>query len=58
MSSLESNPIKLRYEDGIATILLNRPNNLNIFNSQALEELNKTLDEIEQNPKVKVDSLL
>ncbi|MGC9111864.1 3-hydroxyacyl-CoA dehydrogenase/enoyl-CoA hydratase family protein [Acidilobus sp.] len=44
----------VRYEKPIAWIILNRPNKLNAINVDMINELSQTLDEIEQNPDVRV----
>jgi enoyl-CoA hydratase len=54
--------IKMAYEniifevrdDGVAVLTVNRPKSLNALNPQTLEEIDRALDEVEQNDKIKV----
>lgn len=48
------NLIVYQTENGIATISLNNPSHLNIFSTEALEQMNSILDKISQDPTVKV----
>ncbi|MGC9210136.1 MAG: 3-hydroxyacyl-CoA dehydrogenase/enoyl-CoA hydratase family protein [Acidilobus sp.] len=48
------NTIIVRYEKPIAWIILNRPSKLNAISPEMIRELDQTLDEIEQNPDVRV----
>lgn len=48
------NLIEYKVTKGIATISLNNPSQLNIFSTEALEQLNANLDKAGQDPKVKV----
>ncbi len=43
-----------KIENGIATILLNNPDHLNIFSTQALEQMNEILKKISHDTEVKV----
>lgn len=49
--------IALRIEGPIAHIRLNRPDKLNAINHEMLLELHRALDEVEQNPAVRVVTL-
>jgi len=40
-------------ENGICTIIINRPDKLNALNKTVLDELNKVLDEIASNPEIR-----
>ncbi len=40
-------------ENGILTIMINRPEKLNALNKDVFSDLNKALDEIEKNPEIK-----
>lgn len=40
-------------EDGILTVIINRPEKMNALNKKVLEELSKTVDEIYSNDKIK-----
>ena len=40
-------------ENGILTIVINRPDKLNALNKEVFFELNKILEEIENNPAIK-----
>ena len=40
-------------ENGILTIMINRPEKLNALNKDVFSDLNKALDEIENNPEIK-----
>ncbi len=44
----------VRYEKPIAWIILNRPNRLNAISPDTIRELGQTLDELEENPDVRV----
>ncbi len=44
----------VRLEKPIAWIVLNRPNKLNAINMDMIKELSQTLDELEENPDVRV----
>lgn len=46
--------MKLDMANGIATVVLDNPERMNIFNSLALEEFDRIIDEIVENEKVKV----
>ncbi len=46
--------IVIRYEKPIAWIILNRPSKLNTINVDMINELSQTLDEIEENPDIRV----
>ena len=46
--------IEYKVENGIASISLNNPSQLNIFSTEALEQLNVILDKVDQDLKVKV----
>lgn len=48
------NVVRLDIDSGIATVLLNRPEALNAFNSDAWAGLQKAAQDIKQNPNVKV----
>lgn len=50
--------LKLDVKNHIATITLNRPKQLNIFDTETLKELDRTLDSLAINPKVKLVVLL
>lgn len=50
--------IKVKINDQIATITLNRPKQLNVFDTKTLHEFYDTLDSIEKDPSVKVVVLL
>lgn len=52
MSNSE-NPIQLAVKDGYAVITLNRPKQLNSFNSEMHLELQKALDEVESNEAIR-----
>lgn len=41
-------------DDGVAVLTINRPKSLNALNPQTLEEIDKALDEVETNDKIKV----
>lgn len=44
----------LEKEEGIGTLTINRPNNLNALNTQVLEDLDKAFTEIEQDEEIQV----
>jgi enoyl-CoA hydratase/3-hydroxyacyl-CoA dehydrogenase len=48
------NTLVVKIEEPIGWIILNRPERLNALNQQLLKELNQTLDELEENEKIKV----
>ena len=51
----QSNPVLLRHDHaGIATLTLNRPDKFNALSSELLSELGRTLDEVADDPKVRV----
>lgn len=41
-------------DDGVAVLTVNRPKSLNALNPQTLEEIDKALDEVETNDRIKV----
>ncbi|MCX7823584.1 MAG: enoyl-CoA hydratase-related protein [Syntrophobacterales bacterium] len=41
-------------DDGVAILTVNRPKSLNALNPQTLEEIDRALDEVEKNDKIKV----
>lgn len=51
---MEFNNLLYENKDGIAFITMNRPEALNAFNKETLEELSKVIDLVEQDPEVKV----
>ena len=54
MEKSEFKNLEVRVEDSIATITLNRPDRLNIFNTEMLKELDKAIDQLSTNNKLKV----
>lgn len=57
---MQERPVNLLIDiaDGICTVTLNRPQNLNVFNEETLNEFYKVLDEISKNDALKVVVLL
>jgi len=57
---MQERPVNLLIDiaDGICTVKLNRPQNLNVFNEETLNEFYKVLDEISKNDALKVVVLL
>ncbi len=54
MSTLDYQTIDCRREDGVARIILNRPDALNAWTRQLGEELGETLEEVAADPAVRV----
>ncbi|MCA3735621.1 MAG: enoyl-CoA hydratase/isomerase family protein, partial [Phenylobacterium sp.] len=52
MSNFET--IRLEVEDGIATLTLNRPDKLNAFNTQMMQEMIAAFDQTDADDSVRV----